>query len=188
MLKRTMAATLAIMIALVAGPVAAQVCTVGVYADSEGLTTNFQPIELQAFDVYVVLFVESTVTAVGYSLNIVDGAGLLAGGVTYGRDGMGLNVPTAGGENVGLGECAVGFIGRPVVVAKYSFLPLATATAATFSVSGNPDASSLDPTFPAYSNCQGLVDVCQIGPSLTVEAPVDNDSESFGAVKSLYNN
>lgn len=187
MLKRTMAAMIAILIAVVAGPVAAQTCTVGVYADATGSSNLLQPTAGVTFDFYVVLFVENLVSAVSYRL-VAPGTTtgdlfILAG--AWGPTGGGLNIATSNGENVGLGQCAIGFNGFPIVVARYTALASATAAPGTISVAGNADEN---PLLPVFSTCQGVLNTCDIGPSLTVEGPVATESVSFGAVKDLYRN
>lgn len=181
MLKRTMAVMIAITIAMVAGPVAAQTCTVGVYADATGSSNLIQPVEGVPYDFYVVLFTEDLANAVSYKL--VAPAGLIVIGQAYGPAGSGINIPTPNGDNVGLGECAVGFGGLPVVVTRYTALPLAGDAPGSISVIGNADE---DAQFPVYSSCQGVLNTCESGASLTVEGPVATDSTSFGAVKHLY--
>lgn len=198
MLKRTTAVAIAIMIAMVAGPVAAQPCTVGLYTDASGSSSLVSPTVGVAFDVYVVLFTEGLANAVGYTLVPDLGPDLLSIGVTYGPGGGGINVPNdpsepiSGGSNVGLGVCAVGFNGLPIEVAKYSFVAIGpnvgTSGAATIGLTGNPLSSDLDPTVPVISDCLGVLRSCDIGPSMVIEPPVSGEAESFGAVKSLYRN
>lgn len=186
MFKRTMAAAFAIALAMSAGSVAAQTpCTVGVYANEGASSTVVAPAANSNFDVYVVLFAESLADAVSYRL-VAEGLGTdyVQVGATYGPDGTGLNIPF-NGDNVGLGICAVGYNGFPIVVTKYTFFqlnPLAQTT--TISVSGGNE----DPEFPVFSNCQGGLFPCVIGPALTVDNVVSTDAESFGAVKSLFRN
>lgn len=181
MLKRTMAVVIAIALAMIAGPVAAQTCTVGVYADANGSSTLVQPVADTTYDFYVVLFTEDLANAVSYQL--VAPAGTLILGSAFGPTGAGLNIGTANGENVGLGECAVGFNGLPIVVTRYTALALAGQAPGTISVTGNADENG---QFPVYSTCQGVLNVCETGASLTVEGPVATESTSFGAVKNLY--
>lgn len=194
MLKRTMAVTIAILIAVAAGPVAAQTCTLGVYGDAEGTASFVSPIVGEPFDIHVVMFIEGLVNGVGYTLTVDGGVDLFSAGASYGPASGGLNFPNDpndpvfSGQNVGLGVCAIGFNGFPVLVATYSFIATSPDAATTFGVTGNPQSSSLDTTLPVYSDCEGVIQTCEVGPSLTVEAPVDTESESFGAVKSLYRN
>ncbi len=187
MLKRTMAVVIAIAIAMIAGPVAAQTCTVGVFADANGTSNLIQPVEGQTFDFYVVLFVEDVANAVSYRLVAPGTANgdLFILSTAWGPTGSGINIATANGENVGLGECAIGFNGLPIVVAKYTALAAVGAAPGTISVTGNADE---DPNFPVYNSCQGVKSPCGIGQTLTVEGPVATESTSFGAVKNLYHN
>lgn len=194
MLKMTTVVAIVLSLTLAANPVAAQ-CTLGVYADAAGTEGLVSPVVGETFDVYVVMFLEGLANAVGYTLvgnNLSDFVFLAA---TYGDGGGGVNFPNSqsdpyfGGSNVGLGECAIGFNGFPLVVAKYTVLAL-SATAgveASLTVTGNAQSSGLDPAFPVYADCNGVEASCGIGPSLAIETPVSGDSESFGAVKSLFN-
>ena len=200
MLKRTTAVAIAIMIAMVAGPVAAQTCSVGLYSDASGSSSLVSPTVGVVFDVYAILFTEGLANAVGYTLVPDLGPDLLATGATYGPNGGGINIPNDSsdpifsGQNVGLGVCAVGFDGVPIQVAKYSFVALgpnvgpASGVAATIGVTGNARSSDLDPTVPVVSDCNGNLSSCDIGPSLVIEPPVSEGAESFGAVKSLFRN
>lgn len=185
MLKRTMAVVFALALAMTAGPVAAQTCSVGVFADAGATSSSVQPVEGQDFDVYVILFAESLADAVSYSL-VTPGLNVdfFQSGAEFGPTGDGINIPNAG-ENVGLGECAVGFNGNPIVVAKYTFFVFSpTAGGSSISVSGGNE----DPARPVFSNCSGGLIPCDIGASVTVEQPVAVESKSFGAVKSLFSN
>lgn len=182
MLKRTMAVVIAIALAMIAGPVAAQTCTLGVYADANGSSTLVQPVAGESYDFYVVLFTEDLASAVSYSL-VAPVDAILQPEIAYGPAGSGINLSTANGENVGLGECAVGFNVAPIVVAKYTAFAFAGQAPGTFSVAANADE---DPNFPVYSTCIGEIRTCEVGASLTVEGPVSTDSTSFGAVKNLY--
>jgi hypothetical protein len=182
MFKRTMAVAIAITIA--AEFATAQVpCSVGLYADAGATSSVVTPDLFETFDVYVVLFVEGLANAVSYGLQ-ADGLGtdyeLL--GALYGPDGEGLNIPLDG-ENVGLGTCAIGFNGAPIVVTKYSFFQInALAPTTSMSVVGGRE----DPDFPVFSDCTGQLTACVVGPTLTVDNAVSGDSDSFGAVKSLF--
>lgn len=194
MLKMTTVVAIALALTFAANPVAAQ-CTVGVYGDAAGTEGLVSPVVGETFDVYVVMFLEGLANAVGYTLvgeNLGDFAFI---GASYGAGGGGVNFPNDnsdaifGGSNVGLGECAIGFNGVPIVVAKYTVLAVSASGGldASLSVIGNPRSSVLDPAFPVYSDCGGVESSCGIGPSLAIETPVSGDSESFGAVKSLFN-
>jgi hypothetical protein len=186
MFKRTMAVAFAIALAMSAGSVAAQTpCTVGVYANEGASSSVVAPAANSNFDVYVVLFAESLADAVSYRL-VAEGLGTdyVQVAAAYGPDGEGFNIPF-NGENVGLGVCAVGYNGFPLVVTKYTFFQINPAAPSTsISVAGGNE----NPDFPVFSNCQGLLSPCVIGSSLTVDNVVSSDAESFGAVKSLFRN
>lgn len=185
MLKKTMAVVFAIAIAMTAGSVGAQTCSLGVYADAEGTVNVYQPRTGDAFDVYVVLFVENAVNAVSYDL-AVPGLNneIFIQSTAFGPQGGGFSITTSNGENVGLGECAIGFGGLPIVVADYTMLMPVAAPERTLSILPNPDEST---EFPVINDCANQLSPCGIGPSLIVETPVATQATSFGAVKSLYN-
>lgn len=180
----------AVVLAFAGGRVSAQadpLCDIGVFADADGTLSTFQPAQGDAFDVYVVMFAESLVNAVALQL-VVPGLGtdVLQLAVTYGPNGAGLNIPTNGGYNIGLGECAVGFFGSPLAVAKFTFLfPFESFGARTVDVAPNPDEN---PEAPAFSDCQGRVYTCNVASGLFLEGPVSDDDRSFGGVKALYAN
>lgn len=185
MLKRTMAVVFAMVIALTAGSASAQ-CVIGVYGDADGTKNLVQPTQGQEFNVYVVLFTENVVNAASYALEV---PGLLTDvfvtGTEWGASGNGFSITTGNGENVALGECAVGFGGLPVLVSTYTMLFPLPAPGRTFEVLPNADE---DPVFPVYSDCAGQLGTCEMAPALVVEPPVANESASFGQVKSLFNN
>lgn len=193
MLKMTTAVAIALIVAFAAGPVAAQTCSIGVYGDAAGSESLVSPVVGEPFDVYVVMFLEGLANGVGYTLVGNDLDDFLTVGASYGVGGGGLNIPNAagdeyfGGSNVGLGQCAVGFNGSPIGVAKYTLVALTSTREASLTVTGNPNSSSLDPAFPVFSDCNGVIGSCDIAPSLTIELPVSDDNASFGAVKSLFN-
>jgi len=193
MLKMTTVAAIALIIAFAASPVAAQ-CTVAVYGDVQGTESLVSPTVGEPFDVYVVLFTEGLVNGVGYTLVLENFDGFFITGASYGPDGGGLNFPNdpnqafTSGASVGLGLCAVGFGGLPIEVARYTLLATAPAGERSFiSLTGNANSSDLDPTVPVFSDCQGVLSSCDIGPQLIIEPPVSDAAESFGAIKSLFN-
>lgn len=187
MLKRTMAVVFAICFAMTVGSALAQVCSVGVYADEAGTQSVFQPTQNKEFDVHVVLFTENVVNALSYSVDIPgQNVDLFVVNEDFGPSANGINIRTVNGENVGLGECAIGFTGLPVLVATYTcVMPFPGSPARTITLSGNVDQ---DPLVPVYSTCQGELTPCDVGPTLVVDMPVATEATSFGAVKSLYSN
>jgi hypothetical protein len=182
MLKRTMAAVFALALALTAGSALAQQCTVGVYADAAGSDNFFTPIQGQSFNMYVVLHVEDLVDGVGpYDLDIPGlNVELFQFGQGYGPSSSGISInDPGGGYNVGLGECAIGFGGLPVLVeTRTLFFPFHPQGQRTISIVGDPD----------YSTCPGVVKNCDVGPGLFLDSVVGTTAESWGAVKSLYGN
>lgn len=186
MFKMTMAAAAAIALAVSASPVAAQSsCSVGVYANADATSSVVTPNLNETFEVYVVLFAESLADGLSYSL-IADGLGTdyLRVGAEYGPDGGGLNIESFG-ENVALGQCVPGFNSFPIVVAKYTFLQVNPSPPTTsIAVGGGRE----NPDFPVFSNCAGQLITCVSGATLSVDNAVSSDSDSFGAVKSLFRN
>lgn len=184
MFKRTMA--VAIALAMSAGSVAAQSnCSVGVYANEEASSSVVTPAANSNFDVYVVLFAENLANAVSYRL-VAEGLGTdyIQVGAEYGPSGTGINI-VFNGENIGLGECAIGYNGFPILVTKYTFFQLDVAAPSTsISITGGNE----DPDFPVFSTCTSDLITCESGPSLTVDNAVSTENDSFGAVKSLFRN
>ena len=191
MLKRTMAVVFALVLAMTATSALAQECVIGVYADDAGTVHVFQPTQLEPFHVYVVIFVEDLVSAASYGIDI---PGLYTEVFpdpesdpwdVYGPNGDGINFPSTNGySQVGLGECAIGFTGLPVLVADYALLmPFETVAPRWITVGPNMDAN---PVAPEYSTCQGVIKPCDVGPALYVEGVIANDDQSWGAVKALY--
>jgi hypothetical protein len=187
-----MAVVFAMLVVMAAGSASAQ-CTLGVYADAQGTVSTAagfraDPVNPDPVHVYVVLFKESLVNAVSFRL-VVPGLGVdifsntLDYPTLWGPSGDGLNVPGVG-NNVGLGECAVGFAGAPVLVADYTFFLPNYAPPRMISVIANPDEN---PDFPVVSDCAGNLSTCEGTQSLLVEGPVATESKSFGSLKSLYN-
>jgi hypothetical protein len=182
MFKKSMA--IAIALAMSAGSVVAQTpCSVGVYADRDGLSSVVTPAALSNFDVYVVLFAESLANAASYQV-VAEGLGtdFIQVGAVFGPTGDGLSI-ILDGYNVALGECAIGYNGAPILVAKYTFLQLDVAAPSTsISITGGRE----DPDFPVFSTCSGVLITCESGPSLTVDNAVSTENDSFGAVKNLF--
>lgn len=200
MLKRTMALGLALSLTLVAGTALAQpACSIGAYADPAGTVGLFQPTEVQAFDVYVVAFTEDVINAAAYKISFPDlfdplGNPLgtfFVSGAAYGPSGSGLevppNLPGDTNETVGLGECAVGFGGFPIVVAKYTCIVTADNPGGQVCLDQH-DTLFTDPNKAQVNNCTGILKGCDLGPCLTVEPPIATEAVSFGAVKALYGN
>ena len=162
-------------------------CTIGVFTNADGTGQTFLPTQGQIFTVYTVMFVEGVVNAVSYDLLVPQlGQDIFPAGDTFGEGNIGLNIQTQGGYNIGLGECAVGFTGFPIIVAAHSFImPFETITGRTISLGPNLDSG---PESPMFSTCQGEIYPCTISSNLLLEAPVATESVSFGAVKSLYSN
>lgn len=190
MLKRTMAVVLALVMAMTAGSVFAQSqCVIGVYADTEGTDGYYQPIVGQQFHVYVVMNLQDTIKAVSYTLE-VPGLGteiFMIGDPLWGPAGEGIAIPEVPqlwtSVDVGLGECVNGFTGFPVLIADYAFIFLGPAPPRTLTV-----GPYTDPLFPIYVDCFNEFKTCDIGPGLELGPPIANDSESWGAVKSLFGN
>ncbi len=135
MFKRTMMVVVAMLVVMAAGYAAAQ-CTVGVYADANGTVSSFIPTQGTNFHIYVVLFAENAVNAVAYDLDLPGlNTEIFIISQTYGPSGGRFNVSEATGNNVGLGECAIGFGGLPILVTDYEVqIPFPTSASRTVSV------------------------------------------------------
>jgi hypothetical protein len=193
MLRRTMAVALALSLVLVAASVYAQ-CVVGVYADADGTKGTMvpgldpnNPIQPVEKHMYVVAYAEDVMNAMSFNLTNPDPANAFEIGALFGPNGVGINVATPGGFNVGLGECAVGFGGLPILIADFTYLFTPDFIGGEFCLLPNTDQDPVtDPSLPQYSDCQGVLKSCDNGPCLLVEPPIASDSQSFGAIKALY--
>lgn len=191
MLKKTLTLALAIVIAMAAGSASAQ-CVIGVYTNADGTGGYIQPTEFQPFNVHVVMFTEDLVNGVAYSL-VAPGLNttLFFQSAAYGPagTGIGLIAPGTGGAadgdlSVGLGICAVGFSGFPVLVTTYEFVATNLFPGGLMTIQPNADEN---PAFPVYSDCQGVVKECGGIVGMTVDQVIGTQSTSMGAVKSLFN-
>ncbi len=178
-----------------AAPASAQLnptnCSINMYADVNGQLSGLViPTELVPFDVVVILRVDNVVNAVAYNL-VVEPAGELGTNLfilnqAYGPNGTGINIITPGGNNIGLGGCAVGFNNQDILVTRYTMLATANFPGgSTIYASNNPDVDGLT-TFPQYATCNGQVIACGFGDKVLVNPPISTTNESWGAVKSLY--
>jgi len=162
-------------------------CNLGVYADAAGTIRQLEPTQGQPFTVHVVMYLEGLVTGVAFDLLVPQlGNELFLIGESFGPVGNGINIVSPGGYNIGIGECAVGFGGLPILVSSHTFLmPGEVTSARTISLAPNLDS---DPEAPIFSVCTGQIYVCTISNNLLLTAPITTEDTSFGAVKSLYAN
>ena len=178
-------------------PAVGQDCTIGVYAEptAEG-NMAFVSGPYDPFEVYVIIRAEDLVKAASYRLVLqpaYDGSlGVVTLFSTYGPDGRGIGIPTAGGENVGLGECAIGFGGANVLVAKHTVMLTVSNTVAAKSpttlawlkAGPNPDQ---DPTSAVYAGCTNVIQPCAEGHLLDIrQLRIATESRTFGQIKALY--
>ena len=190
MLKRTMAVVVALVMAMTAGSVFAQSqCVIGVYADTEGTLGYYQPTEAQEFHVYVVMNLQDTIKAASYTLNVPGlYTEIIPLSVLWGPFGTGVAIPEIPGNlyiagvDVGIGDCVNGYTGLPVLIADYTFIILGDVPPRTLSVGPYREL------YPEYVTCFNDLALCEIGPDLVIDAPIANDSRSWGAVKSLFGN
>jgi len=186
MLRRTMTAVLAIALIAFAGTSMAQsVSVLGVYTSPAGGPSSsvHVPVLFASFDVFVVLHAESTVTGVAYTISWP--AHIIGNAVGYGPSGGGLNVPNGGGNNVGLGECAIGFNNQPVLIAQYSAITVNLAGPSGITLGPN---TSENPFLPVFADCADNLLVCDAVQALQLDGVIGTEESSFGAVKSLYGN
>jgi len=171
------------LIAFAGSSMAQPACVVGAYTDAAGIESTHTPILNSFFDVFVVMHVEFAVTGLAYSMTWPSHVLPIEAG--YGSDGGGLNVPSSGGNNVGLGECALGFNNTPIVVAHYRGFTIAPANASKIILGPNTDESL---TSPVYADCADHLLECPGVLDLQLDAVIGTEESSFGAVKSLYGN
>jgi hypothetical protein len=183
MLKRTMTAVLTITLLVTAGSAMAQ-CVIGIYADAAGTQSTIEPILFTEFDVYVVIRNEASVEGASYALQSPPDTQVIPhGSGVYGPDGNGLSIVSPGGENVGFQNCAIGFGGNPVLVARYvSRVFSIAAIGGKYQVLANPDEG----LFPVHATCNGFLISCGNLQDLEITDVIATESKSFGAVKSLY--
>lgn len=181
MLRRTMAAVMAMTLIAFAGVAMGQ-CTIGAYTDAAGTEAVYAPTENTLFDVYVVMHVESTVA--GVALNITWPPYVFPSLVGYGPGGFGINVDGPGGMNIGLGECAIGFNNQEVVIAHYSVFPL-VGPGGFVEIGPNLDEN---PFVPVFADCADNLIPCEGVVNLELLGTIGTEDQSFGAVKSLYGN
>jgi hypothetical protein len=185
MLKRTMTAVLTITLLITAGSAMAQ-CVIGVYADAAGTISGFEPTLFVEFDIYVVLRNEASVRGASFLLQAPPGVlDINPGSGLYGPDEQSFNLVSPGGENIGFTNCAIGFGGLPVQVARYSTLVFDAelALSGLFEVLPNIDEDLL---FPIHATCNGFLIQCPNTQALEITGIIATESKSFGAVKSLY--
>jgi hypothetical protein len=191
MLRRTTIAAIAISAVLAAGAALAQSdCTVGAYVDLDGTESFYQPLEGEVFSVYVILFTEDFANAVSYGLSI-PGYNQPGGIFDLGFEAAGpfadLEYFPAGGAlwvRTGLGECVIGFLGTPILVARHDLLVDVGGGGVTLTMGPDPRE---DPNFPLYSTCQQVLIPCGRS-DLSLGDVIATDSASWGQVKALYSN
>jgi hypothetical protein len=189
MRKWLMVSLLAIFALAATSPAMAQIpqsdCHLGVYADAGATVSILTPTQGTPFQVYVVMILEGLVNAVAFDLLVPElNSQIFITESSWGPAGNGINIETANGSNIGLGECAVGFGGIPIVVATYTMLmPFETLSARTIGIGPNLDS---DPEAPFFAVCTGQLYACTIATPLILTAPVETESKSFGQIKALY--
>lgn len=173
-----------------AAPAFAQ-CTIGIFSDPAGTVSVDTMTPGVAKDFYVVLRTENLIDAVSYRLEIPSmfdpdtnpGGTIFRTGRWYGPSETGINIQTAGGDNIGLGECAIGFGGQSIRVERFTMLaPTNVPWWEEWYVRPNPDSS---PLHPQLATCPGQVVDCEMTTFfLLFDVPTEN--VSFGQVKALY--
>jgi len=155
---------------------------IGVYVDSAGTQgSSGIPGQFGTLDMFVVMHVEATVAGAAYALTVP--TEFLVTSATYGPNGLGLNVPRDGGDNIGLGECALGFNDTPVVIAQYQLFQSGAGLGEYFVTIG-PNTDE-DPLYPVYADCADNLLPCT-GTSDLYLYGVGTETKSVGAVKALY--
>jgi hypothetical protein len=183
-----MMAVMAIALIALAGASMAQSenCVLGVYTDTVGSPEGsvHVPILFATFDVYVVIKVESTVGGVAHSMQWP--SHIIPSHVSDGPGGNGIRIDDGtGGLSIGLGECAIGYQGLPIVVSHYSAFTVAQFGPSEVTVGPNP---SEDPMHVIFADCAQHLIPCFGTLALELDAVIGTEDKSFGAVKSLYGN
>lgn len=158
-------------------------CVLGVYTDADGDVSTHVPILFSFFDVFTVLRVESTVGGVAHSMQWPPH--IVSSNPVYGPGGHGVAISGPGGLSIGLGECAIGFQGLPVVVSHYQAIALAVAGPSQITVGPNSDENPMHVTF---ADCAQNLIPCFGTMALHLDGVIGTEDTSFGAVKSLYGN
>jgi hypothetical protein len=183
------------MIALVitAGSASAQ-CVVGAYADAAGTISVTAPTQFVTFSVYVILRDNTTVEGASYTISFPTGINVV--GRFMGPNGAGFEfltdidpaipplVPQWFETIVGFGECAIGFGGNDILVARYDAVAL-DPNLVSVEVALTPNASQ-NPVSVEYATCSGQIVPCDGLQNLLITHVIGTESKSFGAVKSLY--
>ena len=176
-----------------AGLVLAQDCEVGLFRGAGAGSNVVITLPLENFEFYVLIRTENLVKAASYSLEIQNYGGVEAyiSQIFPGPEGNGINIRTPNGENVGLGECAIGFGGIPVVVARYVAFLLPVETSAkgpdplsVITIGANPDEN---PDQVVYLDCNNQLHTCTGGEPLFVRVGnIATETRTFGQIKALY--
>lgn len=185
MLRRTLMSVMAIAMIALAGASMAQSenCVLGVYTDADGTMSTHVPILFSFFDVFTVIRVESTVGGVAHSMTWP--GHVVPSVVSQGPGGTGISISGPGGYSIGLGECAIGFQGLPVVVTHYQAIAVAVAGPSQVTVGPNTDE---DPMHVVFADCAQNLIPCFGTLALQLDGVIGTEDTSFGAVKSLYGN
>lgn len=171
------------LIAFAGSSMAQPPCVLGAYTDAAGTQSAHVPVLNSFFDVFVVMHIEFAVAGMAYSMTWPNHVIPIV--VSYGPHSHGLNVPTEGGNNVGLGECALGFNNTPIVVAHYQGFTVSPHGPSEITLGPNTDEN---PTSPVYADCADHLLVCDGVQNLQLAGVIGTEESSFGAVKSLYGN
>ena len=193
----SIAILLFLFVSCLALPASSQDCEANLFGDPGGSYSSVVvPGPFEVFEFYVVIHTENLVKAASYRLQFESwGSDILVLSSTYGPEGNGISIQTVNGENVGLGECALGFGGLPVVVATYRAILVPSGTAengaakspqpvAGARIFGNPDEN---PDLVVYGDCNNQLHTCTTGRMLLVyDGRVATETRTFGQIKALY--
>jgi len=150
----------------------------------------FVPVEFQ-----LVIAAEAALTGVSYNLILEDDNGAPTSDfqlsqLSWGPDGIGLNIPSSGGENVGFGDCYPAFGGQYIVAATYSLTWFGTYNSPSghqLRLGPNADEDPVDPLAATCNDmllpCNEAFNIVDIGTGV-----IATETKSFGAVKALYGN
>lgn len=169
-------------------------CVIGLGNEYGPTSLLWVPNPYSPVEFHVVVGAEAALTGVSYNLTLEDENGAPTSDfqlnqVSWGPDGIGLSIPSSGGENVGFGGCYPAFGGRYIVAATYSLTWFGTYNSSghRLRLEPNPDEDPVDPLAATCNDmllpCNEAFNIVAIGTGV-----IATETKSFGAVKALYGN
>jgi len=186
---------LAFAIVLVVSASASAQCTFGVYGDTAGTQTSITPIRdlgqaLFTIDVYYVMFVEDFVWGAAWNRSVT-GFQEVGHIPVYDNTQQFVEDRIADGlgYRMGLGNCQIGFNGKPVFILQETLILQDDFQGGTGSIQvlPNPLENSNNPVYTECDQNATIVPCVGTMGSLVIESIVPAAGKTFGAVKALFN-